>query len=98
MRIICAAAMILLLAMPAFAQSSQSKSQTPGPPPPPPKSRQEIDAERKAEQDYKKSLGNIPDQPPADPWGNARSANPPQTTAKSPAGKKLPAKSGSTAN
>jgi hypothetical protein len=98
MRVICAAAITALLAGPGYAQSSQSKSQSPGPPLPPLKSQQEIDAERKAEQAYKNSLGNIPDQPPADPWGNARSANTPQTTAKSPAGKKLPAKSGSTVN
>jgi hypothetical protein len=97
MRSIFAAAMILLLAMPAFAQSSQSKSQTPGPPPPPPKSKQEIDAERKADQDYKKSLGNIPDQPPADPWGNARGTDAPKTGTKTTAVKK-PTKTGGTAN
>jgi hypothetical protein len=77
----------------AYAQSQQ----TPGPPAPPPKSQQEIDAERKAEQAYKKSLGNIPDQPPADPWGNARSIDAPKT-AKTPVTKKPPSKTGSTAN
>jgi len=97
MRFICATAMILMLAMPAFAQS-QNRGQTPGPPPAAPKSQQEIEAERAAEQAYKKSLGNIPDQLPVDPWGNARSANAPATTTKTPEAKKLPAKPGGTAN
>jgi hypothetical protein len=97
MRAFLAVAIIAIMAGPAYGQS-QVKGQTPGPPPPPPKSQQEIKAERDAEEAYKKSLGNIPDKPAADPWGNARSANTPQTTAKSPAGKKLPAKSGSTPN
>lgn len=107
MRVVCAAAMIAMLAGPVYAQS-QGRGQTPGPPPPPPKSQQEIDAERAAERAYKNSLGNIPDQPPADPWGNARSMDAPKTAAKTPAPetpaakiaapKKPPAKPGGTAN
>jgi hypothetical protein len=103
MRVVCAAAMIAMLAGPVYAQS-QGKGQTPGPPPPPPKSQQEIDAERAAERAYKNSLGNIPDQPPADPWGNARSMDAPKTAAaktpaaKIPAAKKPPTKPGGTAN
>jgi hypothetical protein len=98
MRVVCAAAMIAMLAGPVYAQS-QGKGQTPGPPPPPPKSQQEIDAERAAERAYKNSLGNIPDQPPADPWGNARSMDAPKTAAaKIPAAKKPPARPGGTAN
>jgi hypothetical protein len=100
MRVVCAAAMIAMLAGPVCAQS-QSKGPTPGPPPPPPRSHQEIDAERAAERAYKNSLGNIPDKPPADPWGNARSLDAPKnaatTAAKTPAAPKPPAKTGSTA-
>jgi hypothetical protein len=42
--------MIAMLAVPAYAQSQNSKD--------PPKSPQEIEAERAAEQAYKKSLSN----------------------------------------
>jgi hypothetical protein len=98
MKVICAAAVIAMLAGQAFAQGK-----TPGPPPPAPKSQQEIEAERAAEKAYKNSLRNIPDQPPADPWGNARSMDAPKAAAttpaaKIPAAKKSPAKTGSTAN
>ena len=87
MRTICAAAMIALVTSPAYAQLNDGKA-PPGPPPAPPKSQQEIKAERDAAQAYKKSLGNIPDQPPADPWGIARGATDPKTPAKTPAKKK----------
>jgi len=87
MRLFFAIAMIAMLAVPAYAQGSNGKG-APGPPPPPPKSRQEIEAERSAEQAYKNSLRNIPDQPPADPWGNARSVDTPTTAAKTPKVKK----------
>jgi hypothetical protein len=96
MRAICAAAMIALLTTPAYAQLNDGKA--PGPPPAPPKSQQEIKAERDAAQAYKKSLGNIPDQPPADPWGIARGATDPKAAAKTPAAKKSPTKTGNTAN
>jgi hypothetical protein len=88
MKIFFAAAMIALLTSPAYAQLNDGKA--PGPPPAPPKSQQEIKAERDAEQAYTKSLGNIPDRPVADPWGNARSADTPKTPAKTPAAKKKP--------
>jgi hypothetical protein len=94
MRVICAAAMIAILAGPAYAQINGGKA-PPGPPPPPAKSRQEIEADRAAERAYKDSLGNIPDKPAADPWGNARSTEAPKSAAKTPA---KPAKTGSTAN
>ena len=92
MRVIYAAAMIAILAAPAYGQG-----QTPGPPPPPPKSHQEIEAERKADQAYKDSLGNIPDKPAADPWGIARGADKPKVTAKTHPAKPT-AKTGSTTN
>jgi hypothetical protein len=84
MRVIFAAAMIAMLAGPAFAQINGGKAPT-GPPPPPPKSHQEIEAERAAERAYKDSLHNIPDKPAADPWGNARSAEAPKAAVKTPA-------------
>jgi hypothetical protein len=80
-RIICAAAVIATLAGPAYGQIS-GQNKTPGPPPAPPKSQQEIEAERAAERAYKNSLRAIPDQPPADPWGNARSLEAPKAAAK----------------
>jgi hypothetical protein len=93
MRLICAAAMIAMLAGPAYAQS-QLKGQPPQPPKAP-MSQQEIEAERAADRAYKKSLGNIPDQPPADPWGIARGADAPKSAAKVPA---KPAKTGGSAD
>jgi hypothetical protein len=86
MRVLCAAALMALLAGPAYAQGKT----TPGPPPAPPKSQQEIAADRAAERAYQSSLGNIPDQPAADPWGNARSIDAPKTGATTAA--KVPAK------
>src|SRR5271169_5791974 len=80
-RIISAAAMIAMLAGPAYGQVG-GQNKTPGPPPAPPKSQQEIEAERAAERAYKNSLRNIPDQPPADPWGNARSLDAPKAVPK----------------
>ena len=87
-------ALVMMLAVPALAQGLNGKT-PPGPPPPPPKSRQEIETERSADQAYKNSLKNIPDQPPADPWGNARSVAAPKTATTT---KKLPAKAGGAAN
>lgn len=78
MRVLLAATIIALLAGPAFAQSQSvpkygetDKTKTP----------QEIAAERAADQAYKRSLGNIPDQGPTDPWGNVRSENAPKAAA-----------------
>jgi hypothetical protein len=96
MRLIFAVAMIAMLAVGAHAQSSMN-SRAPGPPPPPPKSQQEIRAERSAAEAYKNSLKNIPDQPPADPWGNARSVDG-TAAAKSPKATKSSTKVGNTSN
>ncbi len=92
MRVIYAAAMIAILAAPAYGQGA-----VPGPPPPPPKSRLEIEAERSADRAYKDSLRNIPDKPAADPWGIARGADTPKATAKTNPAKPT-AKTGSTTN
>jgi len=79
MRVFAAAAVIALLAGPAYAQSKSipkygevDKEKTP----------QQIEGEREAERAYKRSLGNIPDQGPTDPWGNVRSESAPKAAAK----------------
>ena len=80
MRVFLAAMMLALLAGPAFAQTQQpiprygdlGKAKSP----------QEIAAEKEAERAYKRSLGNIPDQGPTDPWGNVRSDGAPKPAAK----------------
>jgi len=69
MRVFRAALVIAFLAAPAYAQQKsipkygeETKDKTP----------QEKEAEKAAEQAYKRSLGNIPDQGPTDPWGAVR--------------------------
>jgi hypothetical protein len=44
------------------------------------KSQVEIQAEKEADRAYKRSLGNIPDKGPSDPWGGVRSDAPKTTT------------------
>jgi hypothetical protein len=94
MRVFRAAAVIALLAGPAYAQTQapvprygeENKGKTP----------QEIAAEKEAEKAYKKSLSNIPEQAPSDPWGNVRGNSPPKAVAKDAPVKR--AKTGGTAN
>ena len=81
MRVILAAAMITLLAAPAFAQQDHvqrygeaDKEKSPI----------EIQAEKDAQRAYQRSLGNIPDKGPSDPWGAVRS-DAPKTAASTPA-------------
>jgi hypothetical protein len=93
MRVLLAAAMIALLAGPAYAQSQPVPKYGDAPKD---KSPQEIQAERDAEQAYKKSLGNIPDKGPSDPWGNVRSDSAPKAAAKVAPPKRT--KTGNTAN
>ncbi|THD75196.1 MAG: hypothetical protein E7813_01695 [Bradyrhizobium sp.] len=95
MKAFLVAAMIALLAGSACAQGLV-KGQTPGPPAAAPKSRQQIEADRAAERAYKNSLRSIPDQPPVDPWGNARATEAPKAAAKSTSAK--PPKAVGTAN
>lgn len=102
MRIFCAAAIFALLAGPAFAQEAEKPVQRYGESTPP-KSPQEIEADKAADKAYRKSLGNIPDQGPVDPWGSARITNAPKSAtkaAKSAAKAATPkaSKTGSTAN
>jgi hypothetical protein len=93
MRVFYAAAVSALLAGPALAQSQAiprygETAKT--------KSAQELAAEKEAEQAYKRSLGNIPEQKPSDPWGTVRSDGAPKTVAKDPGAKRT--KAGNTAN
>ena len=96
MKVFRAAAMLsLLLAGPALAQANK-------PPPPaqdPPKSSGEIESDNAKASAYKRSLGNIPDKPPADPWGGARAIEPPKAaTTTPPPAKRTKASTNSTAN
>jgi hypothetical protein len=95
MRVIRAAAMIVILAGPAYAQ--QEKPMQKYGEPDKDKTEQEKAADKAAEHAYQRSLGNIPDQGPTDPWGVVRSTDAPKTAAK-PATKKPSAKAGSTPN
>lgn len=93
-RALGAAALLALLGGPAYAELGGKAP--PGPPPPAAKSQKEIESERAADQAYKNSLKNIPDKPPADPWGNARSTDAPKTAVKTAPAKRV--KTGSTTN
>jgi hypothetical protein len=98
MRVFLAATLIALTAGSASAQG-RGNAQGRGPAnvdTAKPKSPQEIQAEQDAERAYKKSLGNIPDKGPADPWGNMRGDDAPKPVAKVAPAKKT--KTGSTAN
>jgi len=86
MRVALAAVMIAALAGPAYAQS-----QAPVPKygePDKKKSPQEIEAEKEAAKAYERSLSNIPDKGPVDPWGNVRSDSAPKPVAKTSSAKK----------
>jgi hypothetical protein len=67
-----AAVLALLLAGPAAAQ--QQPMQKYGDPDKE-KSQADIAAEKEAERQYQRSLGNIPSQKSTDPWGTVRSDN-----------------------
>jgi hypothetical protein len=93
MRVFCVAAVISLLAGPAYAQSENVPKYGEAPKE---KSAQEIESERAAEKAYKSSLGNIPNKGPSDPWGSVRSESSPKDVTKNAQSKRT--KSGSTAN
>jgi hypothetical protein len=92
MKVFRAAAIVALLAGPAYAQTqSVPRYGDVGTP----KTPQEIEADKAADRAYKNSLGNIPDQGPTDPWGSTRSVNAPKADAKAAsktAAKAAPAK------
>ena len=97
MRVVLAAMMIALLAGPVYAQSERVPKYGEAPKD---KSPQEITAEKEAQKAYQRSLGNIPDQGPTDPWGNVRSDSAPKPAPKT-AAKAAPvkrAKTGTEAN
>ena len=97
MRKIAVAVMLALIAAPALAQDhvqqygEQPKDKTPS---------EKADDDR-AERAYQRSLNNVPDQKPVDPWGTARGdgASKKSAAPAKPAVKQSSkAKSGSTAN
>lgn len=88
MRVVAAAVMVAFLAGPAFGQAQQPMQRYGEPDKE--KTAQELRAEKEAEAAYKRSLGNIPAQKQADPWGNVRSDAKPE--AKTPEAKAAPAK------
>ncbi len=95
MRVFRVAGLIMLLASPAFAQMPPMNllQDKPG------KTQEEKDAEAVRDKAYQDSLKKIPDaKPPADPWGNVRSADTPKAPAKAAASAKPKTKTGSTAN
>ena len=68
MRVVLVAATILALSGSAWAQAVPKMD--------PDKTPSEIEAEKA----YNRSLGNIPDKAPGDPWGTVRSPDAPKTT------------------
>jgi hypothetical protein len=74
MRVVIVVAAILALGGAAFAQAVPKFGE-------PDKTPSDIAAEKAAEKAYNKSLGNIPDKGPGDPWGVVRSPDAPKTTA-----------------
>ena len=96
MRALRLAAMIMLLASPAVAQTPKLNLLQDNRPA---KTQEEIDAEKAQEKAYKESLKKIPDQKaPTDPWGTVRSNDAPTPPAKSASSSKPKAKSGTTAS
>ena len=80
-RAFIAAAIIAMLAGPAWAQKSvpryneKDKDKTPS----------ELQQERDAERAYKRSLDAVPEKGPVDPWSNARNVEAPKGDAKAAA-------------
>jgi hypothetical protein len=94
MRVLCAAVIIALLGGPAFAQQKSVPKYGDAPVD---KTPSQIEEDKAAERAYNRSLGNIPDKTPTDPWGSARSVDTPKAVAK-PSLAKKPTKTGATAN
>ena len=81
-RAFIAAAIVAALTGPGWAQ--QAPVQRYGEPDKE-KSFNEKEQEKEAERAYQRSLGNVPEKAPVDPWGNARSAEAPKPPAKAAA-------------
>lgn len=94
MRVFLAAVMIMLSAAAAVAQDhvprygEADKEKSPA----------EIEADKQAERAYKRSLGNIPNQGPTDPWGTVRANDAPKTSTSSAKTPKAKAKTGTANN
>jgi hypothetical protein len=79
MRIVLAAVVLALLVGPAFAQNvdhvpqygEEDKEKTP----------EQKRSEKAAQDAYQRSLSNIPNKSPTDPWGAVRSTDTPKPTA-----------------
>jgi len=69
MRAVLAAAIIVSLAVPAFAQQERMKGYREQDPD---KTQAQKAADKAAADAYKRSLRSIPDQGPTDPWGGVR--------------------------
>jgi hypothetical protein len=83
MKIIGIVAVMALLGGPAWAQTENMQKYGD---PDKVKTQADIAREKDAEQAYKRSLGNIPEQKSTDPWGTVRSDNAaPKAAAKAPA-------------
>ena len=81
MRVFLAALMVAVMAGPAFAQQQPNVKYGE---PEPDKTQAQKESDRQAERAYQRSLGNIQDKGPSDPWGTVRSdGNPPKNTSKS---------------
>lgn len=80
------AAIVVLLAGPAYAQDPVPKYGDVQAP----KTQTELDRERAADEAYKKSLGNIPNQGPTDPWGGTRATDAPKPATQKTAAKAKP--------
>ena len=85
-RTFIAAAAIAALAGPALgpALAQQAPVQRYGEPDKE-KSFNEKEQDKEAERAYRRSLGSVPEKGPVDPWGNARSVEPPKGDAKAAA-------------
>ena len=83
MRVFRAVSVLVLLVGPAHAQTQSvpkygEAAKT--------KSHQEMQADKEAEKAYQRSLGNIPNRGPTDPWGDVRTESRTKPVAKTSSG------------
>src|ERR1700691_5458555 len=81
MRVFRAAVVIALLVGAAGTAHAQDQAPIPRYGDQKAKTPQQIEEEKEADKAYQKSLGNIPDKGPVDPWGNARGVDAPKAAA-----------------
>jgi hypothetical protein len=83
MRVFLLAAIVMLLGGAASAQNAvprygeEEKAKNP----------QQIEADKAAQKAYERSLNNIPDQGPTDPWGQVRTNDAPKASTAKPKAK-----------